>query len=323
MGNVFEAQNHNLVWNSNEAMEIRRSILDGDFSYCSRTLYPFITQDSLPKKSEVIELLMRKYIDTDSVFLKEAPTTFVMAHDRTCNLACPSCRPEVIAANQEQQDMLNKCKDTIILPLLKEMKGWCFMTSDGDPFASKHYRSILTSLDPSEYPNLKISILTNRLLLTPKMWTSIPHAAKFIYTVSVSIDAATPETYLKVRRPGNFDSLLPNLEFLGNLRRESTITQLNFNFVVQNENYLEMEQFVKLGLRIGVDKIHFQRILNLSSIPDEEFLRNDIADPRNAAYPDFMKMLENPIFDNDIVDLYTLIPSRSHFKDRFELSDKA
>jgi MoaA/NifB/PqqE/SkfB family radical SAM enzyme len=154
------------------------------------------------------------------------------------------------------------------------------------------------------------------------MWSSIPYAPKFIRIVSVSIDAATPETYLKVRRPGNFDSLLPNLEFLGNLRREGTIIQLNFNFVVQNKNYLEMEEFVRLGLSIGVDKIHFQRILNLSSIPDEEFLRNDIADPRNATYPDLMKMLENPIFDNNIVDLYTLIPSRSHFKDRFEPSDK-
>ena len=37
------------VWNSSGAQEIRRSILDGDYSYCSRTLCPMIANDNLPR----------------------------------------------------------------------------------------------------------------------------------------------------------------------------------------------------------------------------------------------------------------------------------
>lgn len=310
VGNVLNDESHDDIWNSEAAQEIRRSVLEGDFSYCSRTLCPFIKQNSLPKKSEITDPQMRQYIDNKTVEVPEAPKLFVLAYDRSCNLACPSCRSEVIAANAKEQETMNQALKRVILPLLEKMDGRCFMTSDGDPFASKHYRSILANLTKSQYPNLKVSILTNGLMLSPKMWDSLS-GVELVDRIFVSIDAATPETYAQVRYPGNFANLLPNLEFLGSLRREKVIDTLSFNFVVQSKNFREMKEFVQLGLDIGVTTIHFQRMLNVTSSPNEQFLLNDVGDPSNPHYQELLEITSDPIFDEDIVDLYTLIPSRS------------
>ena len=50
---------------------------------------------------------------------------------------------------------------------------------------------LLAEFDPSPYPNLRILILTNGLLLTSKTWDSVCN--EIIDAVSISIDAATPE----------------------------------------------------------------------------------------------------------------------------------
>ncbi len=40
------------IWNSDQAQAIRRSILDGDFSYCNKALCPEIQARSLPTRNE-------------------------------------------------------------------------------------------------------------------------------------------------------------------------------------------------------------------------------------------------------------------------------
>lgn len=72
-GNVLKAASAEAVWNSEVAAEIRRSIHDGDFSYCSRTLCSYIAAQKLPSKAEITDPLLRRYIDERSVVLEEVP----------------------------------------------------------------------------------------------------------------------------------------------------------------------------------------------------------------------------------------------------------
>lgn len=98
VGNVLDAPSADAVWNSDVAAEIRRSVHDGDFSYCSRTLCSYIAARKLPSKAEITDPLLRRYIDERSVVLEEVPQMVQLNHDPSCNLACPSCRTEVITA---------------------------------------------------------------------------------------------------------------------------------------------------------------------------------------------------------------------------------
>src|SRR2546423_13300825 len=63
IGNVVEAESADAIWNSEVVQEIRRSILDGDFGYCSRTQCSFITARKLPRKDEVTTPKLRAIID--------------------------------------------------------------------------------------------------------------------------------------------------------------------------------------------------------------------------------------------------------------------
>src|SRR3982751_5729041 len=57
----------------------------------------------LPLKAEITDPPLRRYIDERSVVLEEVPQMVQLNHDPTCNLACPSCRTEIITAKADEQ----------------------------------------------------------------------------------------------------------------------------------------------------------------------------------------------------------------------------
>lgn len=52
--------------------------------------------------------------------LLEGPETVNLAYDRTCTLACPSCRNEKYAADSATRERFTKMQDANILPMLKD-----------------------------------------------------------------------------------------------------------------------------------------------------------------------------------------------------------
>lgn len=309
-GNVLTAESADAVWNSDAAVEIRRSILDGDFSYCSRTLCSFITAQKLPRKDEIEDPLLRGYIDSRATRLAEPPAVVELNYDATCNLACPSCRTEIMAATADEQDAYEKATDRVILPLLKGARGG-YVCGGGEVFASKHFRSVLSRLNRREYPRLSLHLITNSLLLTPQRWSAFPDLAEMIGVLSVSIDAARAETYEKLRRPGKWSTLMTNLEFIAGLRRAGTIPRLWINFVVQEENYREMLDFVELGDRLGVDRVWFQRVVNYGAYDESTFTQVDVTSPLHPEHPRLLEILRNPLLSGPRVNremLMSLLP---------------
>jgi MoaA/NifB/PqqE/SkfB family radical SAM enzyme len=291
-GNVLTAEAPDAVWNSEAASEIRRSILDGDFSYCSRTLCYYIAARKLPRKDEITAPGLRGYIDNHST-RAQPPVMVELAYDTTCNLACPSCRTELIVEKADVQDAHTQAVDRVILPLLKTAKLG-YLSAGGEAFASKHMRSVLSRLNREEYPQLQLHLITNAQLLTPQRWGAFPHLAKMIGILSVSIDAATAETYENLRRPGKWDVLLNNLEFIAGMRRTGEIRSLGINFVVQKDNFREMPNFVELGARLGADMVWFQRVVNYGSYDEGTIADVDVSSPAHPEHAGLLEILRNP-----------------------------
>lgn len=310
VGNVLTAESADAVWNSDAAREIRRSILDGDFSYCSRTLCSYITAQKLPRRDEITDPVLRGYIENHTTLLPESPALFELNYDATCNLACPSCRTEVLAATTDEQDAYEMAKDRVILPLLKGAKAG-YISGGGEAFASKHYRSVLAALNRREYPHLMLHLITNGLLLTPQRWGAFPGLGEMVGALSVSIDAATAETYESLRRPGKWATLMRNLEFIAGLKRSGEIPQLWINFVVQKENYREMLAFVELGARLGVDQVWFQRVVNYGAYDEATFADLDVTSPQHPEHSGLLEILRNPLLRGPLINrqmLMSLLP---------------
>lgn len=275
------------IWNSPAAQDIRASIHDGSYRHCSRVHCPKLSGGRLDKP-EALPARLRAVAEARQVTLPEGPRKVILSHDRSCNLACPSCRTGLILARKEEQAELNALADRVILPLLAGADR-VRVTASGDPFGSAHFQYVLRNLGRVANPRLRLDLQTNGLLLTPRLWEALGLEGR-VDQLLVSADAARPETYAQVRG-GRFETLLENLGFFARLRREGRIASLRLDFVVQATNHAEMQEFVDLARSFDCDGVKFQMIRSWGTWSAREFRRHDISDPGHPEHGAFLREL--------------------------------
>jgi len=306
IGNVLTAESGDAIWNSETATEIRRSILDGDFSYCSRTQCSFIAGRKLPRRSEIERPDLRAYIEKHDTFVTKMPEMLELNHDATCNLACPSCRTEIVSAKADEVDLYARASENVILPMLKKVHGQTYITGGGEAFASKHFRSILRALNREEFPGLDVFLITNGQLLTPYRWSEFPRLPEMIGVLAVSVDAARAETYEKLRRPGKWNVLMRNLDFIAEMKRTNQIRHFGMNFVVQKDNFREMLPFIDLADSLGADRIWFQRAVNYGAWDEATFADLDVSSPSHPDHAELLEILRHPAFSRPEMNAHML-----------------
>jgi hypothetical protein len=87
---------------------------------------------------------------------------------------------------------------------------------------------------------------------------------------------------------------MENLEFI---KKIETIETIIFSFVVQQNNFREMEMFVLMIDRIFKESkiktvIQFQKVVQWPSISDERYKQMKIWEPTNPEYNDFVQELK-------------------------------
>lgn len=93
---------------------------------------------------------------------------------------------------------------------------------------------------------LDVMFNTNGLLLTEEKIRDVVNAG--IDLVIISIDGATKQTYENVRVGGNFDTLVHNIEYLINYRKQTNRHKpmIRLQFVKMKDNIHEFEDFQKM-----------------------------------------------------------------------------
>jgi MoaA/NifB/PqqE/SkfB family radical SAM enzyme len=296
----FNRQAPEEIWNSAAAVAIRSSILDGSYRYCSRLHCTAIVNRRLLRRSDLKDPYHRKIVAEKLVRLERRPVRVLMSQDRSCNLSCPSCRTKLLLAKKNEQDRLNEIFERVILPLLRDARE-VKVTGSGDPFASGHFRYVLKRLSRREFPQLRVQLQTNGVLLDQRAWQEL-ELDGLVESIWVSIDAARPETYAIVRRGGSLDKLLQNFEFMATLRRQGQIRRLRLDFVVQALNFREMPEAVEIARAFDFDAIHFQMIRNWGTFTVAEFEGHFIGSPDHPDYREFLEVLRHPNLTWDGVD---------------------
>jgi MoaA/NifB/PqqE/SkfB family radical SAM enzyme len=309
------------AWNSSASQQIRASILDGSFRYCDHKVCPRIQEGTLPTLEEARENpLLREIIDQRRTELDEPPTFINLCNDASCNLWCPSCRTQRINHNQgKEYEKRQHLQDTVTQALFSTPTERHFtvnVTGSGDPFASAVFRNFLYNLEGKDFPNMRINLQTNGVLLTPRNWQRMEKIHRNIATILVSFDAATEATYAITRRGGNWRWLLDNTARLGELRQRGELGLLRLDFVVQAVNYREMAEFVRLGKSLGADQVSFSMVLDWGTWSLEEYARQCIWKRDHPEFEAFIRVLEDDIFDDPQVVLGNLTEYRIMAKER-------
>ncbi len=299
------------MWNNPVMQRIRESIYDGSFRYCRHSVCPAILNDSLWSMKEAEnDTEFGADVQARRTVLSNPPLLLNLCNDKSCNLWCPSCRTvRINHPDGPDFEFRKKLQARLLEPYLSWPTDQAFtlsITGSGDPFASKVFRELLYTLDGSMFPNMRINLQTNGVLLTPRSWQRMHRIHSNITAIFISFDAGTEATYGITRRGGHWGHLLQNCARLGELRQRGEIRHLRFDFVAQAANFREMAAFVKLSRELGADRAYFSQLLNWGTWSSVDYFDQCPWLPDHPLRDEFLEVLRDPALNDPFVDLGNL-----------------
>ena len=292
IGNLMSGDADDIL-NSPSAKEIRSSVLDGSFRYCSHLECTAFIHNALPKKEEVTDPVLRRAIDHGDLGVQNIEQ-MQFGFDLSCNLSCPSCRSHVIVEKPSLSSAKADIVTTKIIPLLGGLRK-LNINQAGEVFFSKPSRRILEAVSKDSCPDLHLDLISNGTLFSEREWRKFPNLEGMVRAVRISTDAARKETFEKLRRLGVWETFVENVRFLSRLRRSGEIKQLKFSFTYQRDNFLEMRDFVEFCRDLNADYAIFER-LNLGAYSSDEFRARAVHLPEHERHGEFLGQISDPIF---------------------------
>jgi len=290
IGNIF-TDKFETVWNSKNACRLRLGVSKGNFEYCNRHCKEITGSGNLNGENG-LQQRDEFYLSINSIddcVLSNGPKKINLYLDESCNLHCPSCRKLPYVANKTETDRIFQLLDEKIAPLLPECEILTLLIT-GDFFSSNATKKFVRKhINHEQYPKLRLFLMTNAQLLNEKTWSGFPNLKDVPIDLSISIDAASRETYEKLRRGGKWEILINNLDYILTLKRKGQFRLIRFNFLVQKDNCGEIVEFAEMARRYCVDEVWYQRLSNWGTYNEKEFETLDVLNP---AHPQFNSTVE-------------------------------
>lgn len=187
-----------------------------------------------------------------------------------CNLSCGICQRGYLKDNNLRINSKHLTLDEFkkifneIRPLNIELTGL------GEPFLNPDFIAILKWCSPLGRPagRARISAFSNMTVFNKDFAYEIVNSPMRL--LRVSLDAAKSSTYEKVRGKDWFPRVLDNISTLISVKKghKKYSPFLRLSFVIQEDNFDEMGDFVKLARKLDVDGIFFQ-LMDFSFLKDE------------------------------------------------------
>ncbi|MCP3677493.1 MAG: radical SAM protein [Deltaproteobacteria bacterium] len=134
-----------------------------------------------------------------------------------------------------------------------KMAGW------GEPYTNTRFPEMLSRIRRHN-KSAKIGFNTNALLLNEECIINLIENG--VDHITVSIDSPYKENYELLRKRGSYERLINNLKLLRELksRYSSVCPIIDFEFVVMNQNILDMPEFVKFAATFQARSIIFTNV---------------------------------------------------------------
>lgn len=224
VGNILDFSKLEDIWTNPIAQELQQDIVERRYTYCAIHHCGILDQN----------IITNQYYLTINI-------------DESCNLACPSCRRDLV--NHTSGDLFDLRHEYVnhLVKLIQEFNEPMnvVMCGNGDPLASLIMRPLILNWQPKI--NQSITLRTNGLLMKKLLPNST--VLSYISNFEISVDAGSKEVYEQVRRPGKFSVLQDNLLWLSTNRPKDSSVILNL--CVQKDNVGDLNNFADMCKEFG------------------------------------------------------------------------
>lgn len=243
------------LWNGEHMRAMRRAMAtDGHPSTCLESCPVLAAGLEAPGKTRLVggsAALVESQIQLVEDMLagreeaRTPPMQVCIATTSHCNYDCLMC----IADRNGPEDELAPEVYAGLAPWLDRLL--VLDANGGEPLASPSFRAFLDHTDFARYPGLGVHLTTNGSYLTPAQldrYDRIPFSS-----LTISLNAATAETYLAVNRGLPWARARENLDALLRAAAEGRMScHIRYGMVVLRANLHEVEAFAELAARDGV-----------------------------------------------------------------------
>ena len=267
------------VWTGARAAALRQDLNAGGSTFCGDCplKLPLGRDDSPPQRDLAVPPLpSRLYIECTAA----------------CNISCAQacCAPETGITRTRQAGML----DFELFRRVVDEAGPSLVRIDffnyGEAFL--HKRAIeMCEYIKNRFPHIYLYTSTNGLAFTEEQVRRLVRSG--IDEVTFSIDGATPESYVKYRKRGDFEKAIRNMRAaVDEKRRGRDVPCINWRYILfeHNDSDQEMALARSMAAQIGVDRLaweltdHPEDLFSrrfLRGTPDLETIRHEVWDDNN------------------------------------------
>lgn len=185
-----------------------------------------------------------------------------------CNLRCKMCEhtywkePAIDMTLEQFKSIIDQFPDLC----------WIGLTGIGESFLNKDFIEMLKYVKKK---NVFIELYDTFFFLDEKMITDLVDIG--VDRIIASVDAASKETYEKLRVNSNYEKVWNNIVFLDKYKKEKKTghyPELCFHFIVSKDNYNEcLDYLQKLkDLKLDVEFVQFGRMLHSFPETKEMFI---------------------------------------------------
>ncbi|MDR3640285.1 MAG: radical SAM protein [Humidesulfovibrio sp.] len=216
-----------------------------------------------------------------------------------CNYRCVMCTQEHRSTAQISATGLKQIE--LALPYADQV---CI--TGGEPFLYEHIDQFFHLCHQGQCAPI---VQTNGSLLKERQCRMLLKCGTSV--VKVSCDGATPTTYNRIRRGGDFLNLIGNIKRLTALKtaRGRRLPLLEFNFVAMRSNIEELTQLTYLASKIGVRAIN----VFLLSAETEDMARESLYFYPELADKEFLRAVEAGALHGVVVNIPPLFSEKPVF----------
>jgi len=181
---------------------------------------------------------------------------------RRCNLRCVQCAAseENNFGNYESGDLPIEAFNQL-LPMLQTIRPQVQLNGHGETLLHPNFIEMLEKLISG---GCRVKFQTNGMLLTPDKVAKIIRPG--VEGIVISIDAASPELFRKLRRGASLGKILENVRLINETKKRlrTEHPQLSFQFVAMRQNIHELGKVIKMAGDLAVTTVSVAELTEYS-----------------------------------------------------------